>query len=59
MHQAKYQVDMNINSYVGQLRQLVASGPVFRLPPARLRMFLGGTRSAVSPCTLPDNTDCC
>ncbi|KAL3156421.1 hypothetical protein ABBQ38_000732 [Trebouxia sp. C0009 RCD-2024] len=42
MHQAKYQVDMNINSYVGQLRQLVASGPVFRLPPARLRMFLGG-----------------
>lgn len=48
MHQAKYQVDMNINSYVGQLRQQVASKPVFNLPPARLRMFLGGTYSALS-----------
>lgn len=42
MHQTKYQVDMNLNSYVGQLRQQVASKPAFSLPPARLRMFLGG-----------------
>lgn len=43
MHQTKYQVDMNLNSYVGQLRQQIASKPAFSLPPARLRMFLGGT----------------
>ena len=58
MHQAKYQVDMNINSYVGQLRQIVATGPVFKLPPERLRMFLGGTPSALSSCMCPDNKSC-
>ena len=48
MHQTKYQVDLNINSYVGQLRQQVAFKPAFSLPPARLRMFLGGTHKAPS-----------
>ena len=48
MHQTKYQVDMNINSYIGQLRQQVASKPAFSLPPARLRMFLGGTHRTPS-----------
>lgn len=49
MHQTKYQVDMNLNSYVGQLRQQVASKPAFSLPPARLRMFLGGTYKLLLP----------
>ena len=44
IHQAKYQLEMNSNSYVGQLRQQVASKPAFNIPPQRLRMFLGGTR---------------
>ena len=42
MNQAKFQIDMNSNSYVGQLRQQVASQPAFNTPPECLRMFLGG-----------------
>lgn len=42
MHQTKFQVDMNNNSYVGQLRQQIAAKPAFGIPSARLRMFLGG-----------------
>ena len=42
IHAAKCQLDMNSNSYVGQLRQQIASRPAFNIPPQRLRMFLGG-----------------
>ena len=47
IHQAKYQLDMNQNSYVGQLRQEVAAKPAFNISPARLRMFLGGVSCAI------------
>ena len=41
-NQSKSQLEMNTNSYVGQLRQQIASKPSFNIPPDRLRMFLGG-----------------
>jgi len=40
--QSKSQLEMNTNSYVGQLRQQIASKPSFNISPDRLRMFLGG-----------------
>lgn len=51
IHQAKYQLDMSNNSYVGQLRQEVAAKPEFNISPARLRMFLGGVSvQSMLPC---------
>ncbi len=42
MNQTKFQITMNSNSYVGQVRQQVASKPEFNIQPECLRMFLGG-----------------
>ena len=47
-NQTKSQIEMNSNSYVGQLRQEIASKPTFDIPPDRLRMFLGGTHSSLA-----------